>query len=86
VGRICTRTGKGFNFKTNSESNARAIVHQMLSGDWQTVNATTVCTGSARLSSLPEAPYMRLPEFAKALRGIGFSVPAARVTDARGCL
>lgn len=82
VGEITnTRTGKSFRCKTNHERNARLVLNQLIGGEWHSIKSTIICTGYARLSSLPDAPYMNLPDFAKALRQIGFSVPAARVED-----
>jgi hypothetical protein len=69
--------------RTCSAGNVRYITSALLEGR---VYDVTVSTGSARLSSLPQAVHMDIADFARALRQIGYNIPAARVEGVQGCL
>ena len=85
VGRATNpRTGKCITVKTSSRGNLECVACRLL--DTYTPYSIEVCTGSARFCSLPDAERMDIAGFARALRGIGYSVPESRVKDYQGCL
>lgn len=82
-----TRTGKSTpGFKANSTGNVSNIFRQLTGAEYGEYSTSEDCTGSARLSSLPDGEYVRPADLARELRKIGFAIPAARARDCQGCL
>lgn len=67
--------GKSFTVKTVGD-NVESILRRAFKCDWSAMQRTEHCTGSARLSSLPDAIYLNecdfTDEWKKALRQIGY--------------